>query len=247
MALSERRVLVPLPSGVKPSESKSFVKLQKMGFIPVPISIDTPKNERRSRYNFAGGLLLPGGVDIDPSSYNRPDHPKIKNTNKNFDAFELELIEKADKDGMPIMGECRGEQLLNIAWGGSLLQDLPEHTDEKHGLSIEIFDTVYPSSVWHDIITLPGTITQRILGSEPIYAPSRHHQAVDKTGGDLIVSAISPGNIVEIIEHQDPDRFVLGLQTHPELVDNLNAVYTAFGKAIDLYCAAGAASVSRAS
>lgn len=149
------------------------------------------------------GLLLPGGGDADPALYgqenrgsNPPDHER--------DRDELELIGQFMAQGKPILGICRGHQMLNIALGGTLVQDLP---DERHRHDAEAdADRIHRVRSVHPLMT-------GLLG-ENFVSNSAHHQAVDRLGEGLCVTCVSEDGVTEGIAHENGR--VLGVQFHPE-------------------------------
>jgi putative glutamine amidotransferase len=158
------------------------------------------------------GLILAGGADIDPSSYDQPAHPETHDTVPERDAFELALARAAIERDMPLLGICRGMQLLNVACGGTLLQHLPDLLGhEEHRRVPGSFD-----GAEHDVTLLDGSIAQRAAGESTHSTRSHHHQGVDCVGAGLVVSGTSDlDQLPEAIELPDK-RFVLGVQWHPE-------------------------------
>jgi putative glutamine amidotransferase len=158
------------------------------------------------------GLLLAGGADIDPAIYGQDPHPQTQETVPERDACELALTRCAIERDVPVLGICRGMQLINVALGGSLTQDLPEHLGhEQHRKVIGSFE-----GSDHDVDVLDGTLAMRVIGAARHGTKSHHHQGVDRLGEGLRVSALSPADeLIEAVEL--PERsFVLGVQWHPE-------------------------------
>jgi putative glutamine amidotransferase len=155
-------------------------------------------------------LLLAGGADIDPASYGAEPHAETKGTWPDRDAFEIALAQRALERDMPVLGICRGMQLLNVALGGSLDQHLPESIgEERHR-------TVGGTFSKHDVRLLPGTLACEAAGTEGFVVWSHHHQGVERLGDGLRVSGYSrDDDLVEAIELPDK-RFALGVVWHPE-------------------------------
>lgn len=155
-------------------------------------------------------LLLAGGADVDPSSYGAEPHPETKGTWPERDAFEIALARGALERDLPVLGICRGMQLLNIALGGSLDQHLPDSTgNETHRSVAGTFSK-------HDVRLLPGTLACEAAGTEGFVVWSHHHQGVERLGDDLRVSGYSrDDDLVEAIELPGK-RFALGVVWHPE-------------------------------
>jgi putative glutamine amidotransferase len=158
------------------------------------------------------GLLLTGGADIDPSSYGEPRHPATVDTVPERDEFEIALTRAAIERDLPLLGICRGMQLLNVALGGTLHQHLPERLGhEEHRRVPGSFD-----GADHDVELAPGSLAARVAGETRHAIKSHHHQAVDRLGDGLVVSGRDlDDGLPETIEMPDRD-FVLGVQWHPE-------------------------------
>ena len=158
------------------------------------------------------GLMLAGGADIDPESYGEQAHPETVDTVPERDRFEIALVRGAIERDLPVLGICRGMQLINVAYGGSLLQHLPERFGHHEHLRIPgTFD-----GADHDVDLVAGTLAARAAGETHHATKSHHHQGVDRLGEGLIVSGCAAGDgLPEAIELPDR-RFVLGVQWHPE-------------------------------
>jgi putative glutamine amidotransferase len=158
------------------------------------------------------GLLLAGGADLDPASYGQAAHVETKDAVPERDVFEIALTRAAIERDLPVLGICRGMQLINVALGGTLIQHLPEHLGhEEHRRVSGSFD-----GSDHDVDVLDDTLAMRVIGAAGHATRSHHHQGIDRVGDGLRVSATSPfDDLVEAVEL--PDRsFVLGVQWHPE-------------------------------
>lgn len=158
------------------------------------------------------GLLLAGGADIDPATYGRERHAETVDIVPERDRFEIALARAAIERDLPLLGICRGMQLINVALGGTLTQHLPEHVGhEHHRRVIGSFD-----GSDHEVEILGDTLAMRVIGSPRHATKSHHHQGVELLGEGLRVSATSAlDDLIEAIEL--PDRsFVLGVQWHPE-------------------------------
>jgi putative glutamine amidotransferase len=155
-------------------------------------------------------LLLAGGADIGPSSYGAEPHPETKGAWPERDRFELALTRRALQRDMPLLGICRGMQLLNVATGGTLDQHLPESIgDGVHRSSAGSFGT-------HRVRLAPGSLACAAAGTDGLLVMSHHHQGVARLGEGLEVSGWSVDDgIVEAIELPDR-RFALGVVWHPE-------------------------------
>jgi len=161
------------------------------------------------------GILLPGGDDVLPSIYGAEPHPTFDPAEPGRDTYELELARRAADADVPLFAICRGIQVLNVARGGTLVQDIPSELPEA--VPHEMRET--PFTLAHDIWISEGTLLHDLLRDrmegDACPVNSRHHQAVQKVGNGLVVSATAPDGVVEAVE--DPSkRFCLGVQWHPE-------------------------------
>jgi putative glutamine amidotransferase len=157
-------------------------------------------------------LVLSGGADIDPALYGEARHETVTRVFPERDAFELALCREALRRDMPTLAICRGHQLLNVATGGTLFQDIASQVQAAvvHDPDQERWERC------HDVILLPGTRLREILGQERVSVNSFHHQAVKTMGRGLVLSARGDDDgVVEGMEM--PDRkFMIGVQWHPE-------------------------------
>jgi|SRR5580700_1316409 putative glutamine amidotransferase len=169
------------------------------------------------------GLVLAGGADIDPGSYGAQTHAETVDTVPARDAFEIALTRAAIERNLPVLGICRGMQLINVVCGGTLLQHLPDLFDhEEHRRVVGSFD-----GSDHDIVLIDGSLAARVAGELRHATKSHHHQGVDQLGEGLSVSGVSTlDDLPEAIELPDK-RFVLGVQWHPE-ADTASRVIGAF-------------------
>ncbi len=152
-------------------------------------------------------VVVPGGSDIDPASYGARPHPETHGTLADRDRFELALAHRALEREMPILGICRGMELLNVALGGTLEQHIERIDIHRHTLGV-FCD--------HAVKLEPGSLAARAVGADRTEVKSHHHQAVDELGEGLVVSGWSePDGLPEAIEVPDR-RFALGVLWHPE-------------------------------
>jgi putative glutamine amidotransferase len=158
------------------------------------------------------GLMLSGGADIDPSLYGAPAHPDTQPFQRDRDDFEIAVARRAIERDMPVLGICRGMQLLNVAYGGTLLQHLPESVGhEDHRRVPGSFD-----GADHDVRLVSGSLAAWVAGELLHPTKSHHHQGVERVGEGFAASGNSTlDELVEAIERPDR-RFALGVQWHPE-------------------------------
>ena len=192
------------------------------------------------------GLLLTGGDDIHPRHWDEAEavHPKAE-VDADRDTFEIPLIQTAWTRNLPILGICRGEQILNVALGGSMVQDVPDHygcgpSRHQHG-------TPDVPDMRHRVQLAPGSRLRALLGEDVFLVNSRHHQAVKRVAPPLVavgwhLDTAHPvtGPLIEAVEASDATRWVFGVQWHPENLVNLKGpagdaardLFSAFVKAI---------------
>jgi putative glutamine amidotransferase len=156
------------------------------------------------------GLVLTGGRDYDPALYGRAPHPKTELLSASRVRFDLTLARAALSRGLPTLGICGGIQLLNVARGGTLIQDIPDqlqsaadHHGQKAGYGA------------HTVRVEAGTRLAEIVGAGELEVNSSHHQAIDSLGAGLRVAARAPDGVIEAVEGTG-DGFLLGVQWHPE-------------------------------
>jgi putative glutamine amidotransferase len=162
----------------------------------------------------ATGLILTGGVDVDPTLYGETPHPRVKHTDHSRDDFELVLLGQALVHDLPILAICRGHQLLNVAFGGELLQHI-----DGDGHRADYRSEGFPSR-WHEVTVREGSRLHAALGTAGALVNSRHHQAVtaERLAPRLEVVARSPDGLVEGVESL-AYSWVVGVQWHPERLE----------------------------
>jgi putative glutamine amidotransferase len=198
--------------------------VQRAGGLALMLPPDTRVAEDPQRaLSTIEGLMLAGGADIDPGSYGEQTHPRTSETYPERDAFEIALVRAAIDRDIPILGICRGMQLINVALGGTLSQHLPELLGhDEHLRRPGTFDESD-----HDVELAPGTLAANVAGERVHVTKSHHHQGVQTLGRGLLASGVCPlDGLVEAIELPD-QRFVLGVQWHPE-ADPRSPVIAAF-------------------
>ena len=161
------------------------------------------------------GLLLTGGGDIHPDYFNQPWHPSLKYVNEERDELEIPLFQKALEADIPVFGICRGIQIMSIAMGGSLYQDIEEEVPQETLCHTQV---AYRDSQ-HEIEITEGSLLCELIGGRGDAVNSAHHQAVDALGEGFVVTARTEDGIVEAMENPSK-RFVLGVQYHPERMLN---------------------------
>lgn len=158
------------------------------------------------------GLVLTGGEDLDPALFGETTHPATDAPHAGRDAYELALALAAHEQRVPTLAICRGAQVVNVALGGSLVQDIPsqEPSDVEHSPAGKRAERV------HTVEIDPGSRLSRIMGTTRISTNSSHHQAVRRTASALHVTARSEDGIIEALEPHDPAWWMVAVQWHPE-------------------------------
>ena len=168
------------------------------------------------------GLLLTGGGDVEPGCYGAAPAAEVYGVEPERDAYEIALVKAAARAGVPLLGICRGVQLLNVALGGTLIQHLPEITGAPHYVRDRWGEAV------HSVEIAPDSLLAAVTGLEVLGVNSLHHQAVDGLGAGLRMVAYAPDGVGEAIEGTDGAR-LLGVQWHPELLPGSAAHEALFG------------------
>jgi putative glutamine amidotransferase len=199
--------------GITPSNRLTdYVEsVKRAGGEPRVLSLDAPPT-----LEGLDGVLFTGGGDVDPAHYNDARHPNTNEPDAARDAFELALAKLALAKDTPLLAVCRGLQVINVAAGGTLVQDIPAQVNQPHGHQVDS----PPFAIAHEVWVTPGTALARVMqeeltDGEVLQVNSRHHQAVGKTAEGFTISATAPDGVVEAIERPGA-RFCVGVQWHPE-------------------------------
>ncbi|HEY5977238.1 MAG TPA: gamma-glutamyl-gamma-aminobutyrate hydrolase family protein [Solirubrobacterales bacterium] len=174
------------------------------------------------------GICLSGGPDLDPDAYGARPHPELGPTEPTLDRFELAVAARADARELPILAICRGTQALNVVRGGTLHQHLPERSTE-----IAHRQKAPGDQPTHPIAIEPGSALERIVGAREIEVNSFHHQAIERLGDGLEVTALAPDGTIEAVEDRRRP-FLIGVQWHAETLvhrDYEGALFRSFVEA----------------
>ena len=197
--------------------SANYVRsLEGAGLVPMVIPPLTNPSSAVEILDVVGGLLLTGGEDVDPARYGAPPHPALGEVSAARDATEVALLTAARERNVPVLAICRGIQILNVALGGTLLQDLPSERpsgvrhDQPHDHAART----------HDVTIAADSRLAAATGTTSMAVNSYHHQAVDRLGRGLRVTATSSDGVIEGAEMEDPAWWVLAVQWHPEDLTN---------------------------
>ena len=198
-------------------EQKQFVSntyiqsIRYSGGIPILLPVVRSDEMLQEYVNLCDGFLFCGGNDITPLLFGQEPKNGNGRTNITLDLFQIRLMRWILKTKKPVLAICRGMQIFNIACNGTIFQDISQYTNSSLN---HMQESDSRKDVSHKIKTKPGTQLRKYIGSY-LYVNSFHHQAVDKIGQNLIVSATSSDGIVEAIE-MDSHPFAVGVQWHPE-------------------------------
>jgi putative glutamine amidotransferase len=191
----------------------------------VPLILTRVDGSLDDMLDVVDAVAIGGGRDIEPHRYGQDPHELLGAPDPHRDAFELELVERTIDRGLPLLGMCRGSQVINVALGGTLVQDVslrPEWeahpTDRGWRRWKEVEDAslrgleVVPDHPRHDMTVHPGSRLHAALGVETVEVDSFHHQAIDRLGDGLLATGVAEDGVVEVVELDDPDHYVLGAQ-----------------------------------
>lgn len=184
------------------------------GGAPFIVPIFNDIRALRRLYEQCQGLLFSGGNDIDPVFYRAEKTEHSKDASPKRDKHELQLLRWALDDNKPVLGICRGMQLINIALGGNLHQDINAALPKTQNHQISAHNEDF-SHLAHRLSLKPGSRLAHILGVTSIHTNALHHQAIKTLGHGLAAVAYAEDGIIEAVEHSTK-RFVIGVQSHPE-------------------------------
>ena len=211
---------VAVTAGIRPDGDTNCVRLtaayvnalEGAGLIPLIIPPLSKTGAANAVLDSVSGLVLTGGEDVDPSRYGETRHAKVRSVNAGRDKTEAELIKEAQARGMPVLAICRGIQILNVALGGTLVQDIPSQIKT----TIAHDDEGPRDTRSHDISVEPDSRIALALGTERCTVNSFHHQSVKDVAPGMRVTARSPDGVIEGMESTDDDWWVMAVQWHPE-------------------------------
>ena len=186
--------------------------VQQAGGVPVALPPQLSSASMRQLASELHGLLLTGGGDMDPALFGEAPHATLYDVAPARDTLETSVLHVALERGVPVLAVCRGLQVLNVALGGSLHQDV----GTEPGTQMPHSQKEPRDQPTHKVKLTPGCRLAETLGADELEVNSMHHQAIKRLGRGLTAVAWAPDQIVEGAEIDDPSRFVLGVQWHPE-------------------------------
>jgi len=201
-------------------------RVEEAGGLPVLLP-NVPAEQAAGFVARLDGLMLSGGVDVDPDCYGAPPHAKLGEVDPTRDRFEIAAVKAARRAGLPILAICRGMQVANVAFGGTLVQDIPSQVEKAFKHEQSTTDLEQHS---HAVAIVAGSALHKLAGAPQVRVNSFHHQAVERMAEGFRVTATAGDGVIEAMEHAESPFFQC-VQWHPERLvgDALTrALFTAF-------------------
>lgn len=242
-----RQPLIGISGSIDAQEKQHFLLRSYMqsvltaGGMPVLLSPDMDEKTIDGLLQRLDGVYLAGGNDVAPECFGEEPLPELGEVNPLRDQFEIRLVRRACRVGMPVLGICRGVQSMNVAMGGTLWQDIPSQYRRPDGERPIAHQQKRPDHCTsHRVHVTEGTLLHRIVGVEELAVNSFHHQAIREVAPGCTAAAHASDGVVEALE-QDGGAFFLGVQWHPERYFHKDpaakAIFEAFVQACRQYAA----------
>lgn len=212
-----------IPAGLPQSDvmnQRYYIAITLAGAAPILIPLlDDEPEALRDVYEVCDGLLIPGGVDIDPARFGEAPHPHLGRIDPARDRVELQLTQWAIEDRKPLLGLCRGLQIINVAMGGTLWQDLGAQRPD--GIKHDYFPTFGfdRDHLAHEVTLTSGSRLRQLMELDRIPVNSMHHQGIRTLAPTLVAAAVAPDGLIEAAEGPDREHFLMGVQWHPEVFE----------------------------
>jgi putative glutamine amidotransferase len=210
-----------IPEGLPHSvvmNQRYYHAVASAGGAPVLVPLLDDLETLRAIYERMDGILIPGGVDVDPAAFGESPHERLGRTDPARDRVEIQLVKWAVEDDKPVLGLCRGLQVINVALGGTLYQDL--EAEYPNGIKHDYFPTYGYSRdhLAHDVAVEAGSRMRHALVSSAVPVNSMHHQGIKALARTLSASAVAPDGLIEAVESTN-DSYIVGVQWHPEVFE----------------------------
>lgn len=211
-----------IPEGLPHSvvmNQRYYYAISLVGAVPLLVPLlDDDEDTLREIFDRVDGILVPGGVDMDPATYGESPHEKLGRVDPARDRTELALARWSLEERKPFLGLCRGAQVLNVAAGGTLWQDLD--AQYEGAIKHDYFPTYgfERDHLAHDVTVTKGSRLRHAMEIEKFSVNSMHHQGLKTIGRGLVGTAVAPDGLIEAVELDD-DAFVVGVQWHPEVFE----------------------------
>lgn len=207
-----------LPASVVMNQ-RYYEAVAAAGGAPVLIPLLEDTAALRATYDACDGILIPGGVDMDPATYGEAPHDKLGRIDPARDRVELQLTRWAIEDDKPLLGLCRGLQVINVATGGTLFQDIESQL--RGAIRHDYFPTYgfEREHLSHDVAVRPSSRLRSLVDLDQLPVNSMHHQGVKQLGAGLVACAHSSDGLVEAVESAN-GHWMVGVQWHPEVFDS---------------------------
>ncbi len=204
------------------ANNRSYVHaVESVGGLPILIPMINDLTLLTALLSRLDGLLLPGGIDLHPSRYGEEIHPLTEEADLESDEFEITLGTWAIQQDMPVLGICRGMQLINIVLGGTLFQDIDDQYPDSIAHSHRDWSRAHLA---HRITVEPGSCMETILGAKEVMVNSLHHQAIKEPGKGVRITGRAPDGVAELIEVPSY-RFLMAAQGHPEEIYSIEPAF----------------------
>ena len=210
-----------IPAGLPASvvmNQRYYEAVASAGGAPLLIPLLDDLEALRSTYEACAGILIPGGVDMDPATYGEPPHEKLGRIDPARDRVELQLTRWCIEDKKPLLGLCRGLQVINVAAGGTLFQDID--AEYEGAIRHDYFPTYgfERDHISHDVAVDPSSRLRTLVDLEQLPVNSMHHQGVKSLGTGLVACAHAADGLIEAVESIN-GHWMVGVQWHPEVFE----------------------------
>lgn len=204
--------------------------VEKAGGLPLLIPCDLEPENLREAYEYVDAVLLPGGGDVDPSTYHAERHPKTGTTDLQRDNAEMTIARWAADEDRPLFAICRGQQIVNVALGGTLIQDIPLQFESD--LSHNFPESMERDYLSHDVAVEPGSQLEQITGLKTLKVNSMHHQAIETLADPLKITGRATDGMIEATELPGL-YFYHTVQWHPEDLTHIEAMQKLYNALVE--------------